>query len=615
MKIDDLRFDPVPHRYPHHKLYAFSGRGSVGIIPGTVMGIGSFFFPPVSGKHFRFFHRLVLPDLQAVLGDTPEGTHYTPHRIQLQSIEWLPWSIHRRGIFHHYVGSQLVTLRVQHQLIAPADCDGIIVRLELELLSQKSLRVEIRPDMSNAEEAFGICADSAWNYEIPGAGSIVWSEGPDTWRCDGCTMTLRADDPKVTLRRGQPCVIWLALALEGEGLRPMGRSIKRHANAAEAYWRDAWATMRQKMGPAMDALPEPRRKLFARAWLTTLTSRWMRENFVARPFYSAEGIDGGSICSYLWDMSYASSFIAKLEGRALSGLIRRYVDESGIFKGYSISPTDGQWLGVFYAFSPYALTKIITDYAGETGDTAFVRSALPALERILLTFDRRWSSASGLLDFGNNRHLIELHTAGYQGLVPNPNLEHAWCLRALNQLRQAAGLPVHKAYERRATQIITTCRRIFWNQKAGWYFPAGQREKAGVWSIQILSALRLGLFPKEDIARMAEHIRDGRFLGPWGLYSIAKDDTLHFTLNDTDWGGGGCFCGHTGIVLEGFARYGMHDVVERILDRIQWWADALPYIPQETRADAPAYDRGRPNLVAAGAICQALLLPRIPAKE
>jgi hypothetical protein len=46
--------------------------------------------------------------------------------------------------------------------------------------------------------------------------------------------------------------------------------------------------------------------------------------------------------------------------------------------------------------------------------------------------------------------------------------------------------------------------------------------------------------------------------------------------------------------------------MERSVSRIAWWGDALPYIPQQTRADAPVSD-GRPNAVAGAAICQALL--------
>ena len=613
MNLDDFRFNPIQRRYPQERLFAFSGRGSVGVVPDTVTGIGSFFFPPVSGKSFRFFHRLHLPDLHATLGDSAEGTHYTPHRLMLQEIEWLPWRIRRRGIFHRHVGRQLVTIELEHEMFAPADGDGVIVRLGLTLRSPKSLRVEIRPEMGNADRAFGVCAASAWNYEVPAAEGIVWSEGPKVWRTDGCRMTLRAEGARetdggweVTLRRDEPTNIWLALSLEGEGLRALDGSLSRHASAARRYWEDREKVMRKKVGPALQAMPAPRQRLFLRAWLTTVTCRWMRENFVARPFYSAEGIDGGSICSYLWDFSYASRFIAKLEGRSLAGLIRRYADPKRIFEGYSISPIGGQWLGVYYAFSPYALTRIVSDYVGETGDRSLLRAVLPALEKILGEFDSRYRSGSGVLDFGNNRHLIELHTAGYEGLVPNPNLEHAWCLEELNRLRAFAGQPRRTEYLRRAARLLRACDRQFWNEKAGWYFPAAQRTEAGIWSIQVLSALRLGVIPRDKVERMAAHIRDGRFLGPHGLYSVARDDERHFTLNDSDWGGDGCFCGHTGIVLEGFARYGMDDVVQRITERIQWWAEDLPYIPQQTRAEAPISE-GRPNLVAAGAICQALL--------
>jgi len=607
MNLDDLRFNPTNHNYPQHRLFAFSGRGSVGIIPDTMLGIGSFFFPPVSGKHFQLFHRLHLPDLQATLGDSAAGTHYTPHRLMLQEIDWLPWRIRRRGVFHHRVGSQLVALQVEHELFAPADGDGLLVRLELRLHSPRSLRVKIVPEMQNAKRAFGVCAATAWNYEIPSAEGIVWSEGPCVWRTDGCTMRLLADRDEVVLQVGKPVTIWLGASLEGEGLEPLRGSLARHAASAEKYWRTRWAEMREKFAPKVDALTPSRQRLFYRAWLTTLTARWQRRNFIAQPFYSAEGIDGGSICSYLWDLAYASKLIAQLEGRSLAALVRRFADPQHFFTGYSLSPIRGHWLGVFYAFDPYALVQVVADYTDATRDVRTLRALLPPVEEILQTFDRRYRSRSGVLDFGHGRHLIELHTAGYEGLVPNPNLEHAWSLQTLNRLRTLAGLRPKPLYARRATEILRACDRLFWNNRAGWFFPEEQRDSASIWSIQILSALRLGIVAPEKVARMAEHMRDGRFLGPYGVYSIARDDALHFTLQDVDWGGAGCYCGHTGIVLEGFARYGLRVVTERILERIEWWGDALPYIPQETRADSPV-GAGRPNLVAAGAVCQALLV-------
>lgn len=569
MTLDDLRFDPIRHSYPQRRLFAFSGRGSTGIVPNTVTGLGAFFFPPVAAKDFRFFHRLHLPDFCATLGDSSEGTHYTPHRIMLQEIDWLPWRIRRRGIFHHHVGKKLVTLQVEHETIAPADCDGVLVKLTLQ--SPAALRVDVRPEMQNAAEAFGVCADTAWNYEVPAATGIVWSEGPHVWRTDGCTMRLLADDWSVKLTAGQPVTLWFALSLEGNGLKPVNGSIARHAAAAEKYWRDLWTKR---------PVVENHERLFYRCWLTTMTCRWLRENFIAQPYYSTSGIDGGALCCYLWDLSYTSKLIAGID--TLGPLVKRLAHPEKIFTGYSISPTNGEWLGVFYAFSPYSLVKILAD--------AGVK--LPVAEKILLEFDRRYRSRAGILDFGNNRHLIELHTAGYEGIVPNPNFEHAWSLMPVNPTR--------------AKKLLRACDRLFWNEREGWYFPASQEK---VWSVQILSALRLGVFPRDRVARMATHFRDGRFLGPYGIYSIAQDDHLHFTLNDADWGGGGCYTGHTGIILEGFARYGMNDVVERILERIDWWGDRLPYVPQSTLSTAPEC-HGRSNLVAAGAVCQALLALR-----
>ena len=77
-----------------------------------------------------------------------------------------------------------------------------------------------------------------------------------------------------------------------------------------------------------------------------MTCRWDRPNFITRPFYSSEGIDGGAICSYLWDFSYTSRFLAELEGRKLRPLIKRFVDPKGSLKfvsGKSYVPGPGEY--------------------------------------------------------------------------------------------------------------------------------------------------------------------------------------------------------------------------------------------------------------------------------
>src|SRR6185436_10036620 len=100
---------------------------------------------------------------------------------------------------------------------------------------------------------------------------------------------------------------------------------------------------------------------------------------------------------------------------------------------------------------------------------------LPVVERIVMEFDRRYRSRSGVLDFGHNRHLIELHTAGYEGLVPNPNLEHGWSLQAINTLRRLADLPARSRLGARSKQVLRGCEARFWDDRRGWYFPAAGR--------------------------------------------------------------------------------------------------------------------------------------------
>ena len=58
--LQHLAFDPIAHGYPQEKLFAFAGRSSVSPLPNSVLGVGAFWMPPISGKNFgcRFKLRL-----------------------------------------------------------------------------------------------------------------------------------------------------------------------------------------------------------------------------------------------------------------------------------------------------------------------------------------------------------------------------------------------------------------------------------------------------------------------------------------------------------------------------------------------------------------------------
>jgi|GEM_PF-2211678 len=602
-------FDPYAADYPEEHLFTFSGRGSVAPLPGTVMGIGAFYFPPVSGRGFRLSYDLAVTEPPGRITDSGRGEHYAPAQVLLQGCHWLPWGYRRRGLFHQRIGGKLISFRVESELIAPSSGDGVLLRLEFEVLSR--LELEILPRLPDENGAFGICPPAAWNYAPPSARALLWSEGPKRWRVDGCTLTLLGSGMsetgsgwRVALEEGRKTSVLVGFSLEGKGLSPLEGDLEAHAASAREYW------VREAAKVDARGVPEKYQGLFWRGWVTAMTARWERENFVASPYYASEGIDGGALCSYLWDLSYPSRFLAGLEGRALAGLIEAYLQPESFFQGYAISPIGGEWLGVFYAFQPYALTRIVSDYVEATGDHAWLdrtlgngKTVFDNLETIIGSFDERYRTREGLLDFGHNRHLIELQVADYEGVVPNPNFEHVWTWRALERLGRLAGREPRPDLLERAERLKAACEARFWQPEQGWYFPTGAGRP--IWSIQVLSPLRLGLFPREAVEAMARHLVSPRFLGPYGLYSVARDDEWHFNLTDADWGGGGCFTGHIGIILEGLARYGMNEAAEAILERLLWWGSGLPYIPQSTLADRPRL-HGRVNAVAGAAICQAL---------
>jgi hypothetical protein len=627
LTLQHLAFNPIGHGYPQQQLFAFAGRSSVSPLPDSVLGVGAFWMPPISGQNFGCRFKLRLPDFDLSIGDSGLKEHYAPPQLLLQSIDYLPWAITRTGLFNRDIAGQHIIIQAASTLTPAADADALIVKIDLTLRSSSTLKLEVAPELTHPADAFGPVVSSAWNYEPPSSQGIIWSEGPKRWRTDEYVLSFDCHAPKTaqsptpsgwafTLKKDKTITLWMTINFQGTGLTPLTRSPESHAQSAHQWWQDRFTTFTDKFSAPLEKLPPKQKLLAARSWATLMTTRWSRPNFIADPYYATSGIDGGSLCSYLWDHAYTSKITSALEGYALRPLIERYlaITPERFFTGYSVSPIGDHWLGVFYAFNPYALTQILSDYITHTNDTSLLTATingsvvLDRLESILAQFETRFAGRDGLLDFGHNRHLIELLTAGYEGLVPNPTLEHAWTLRQVNHLRAAAGLKPNPAYEKRAKHLIKACTTHFWNEKAGWFFPADQRDSAGTWSIQVLSALRLGVFTPKQVSRMAAHLIDGEFLAPHGLYSISRHDQHHFTLTDVDWGGAGCYAGHVGIVLEGLLKYNQHETAQRLLSRIDWWADAMPYIPQNARADSRFGHPGRPNITAAGAIAQALLM-------
>jgi hypothetical protein len=107
---------------------------------------------------------------------------------------------------------------------------------------------------------------------------------------------------------------------------------------------------------------------------------------------------------------------------------------------------------------------------------------------------------------------------------------------------------------------------------------------------------------------LAGHLQEGEFLGKFGLYSIARRDTVHWDLIDADWGGGGQYAGMPGRISRYLYQRGFAGKGWDILKRHIRYMDYFPYLPQNPWTDSPHQDLSSMSLeISAGAGMEAII--------
>lgn len=378
---------------------------------------------------------------------------------------------------------------------------------------------------------------------------------------------------------------------------------------------EAGAALDRRLAHAAAALPQVRTphpgldELYYRCALSVLDSRWERPDWPLTPFYAA----GEWTFTLAWDTSFSSALIALVDPEGLRRAIAAYFKAGPLRHSYV--GFEGT-LGHSYTYTVFSALWVVRDYLEVTGDIGYLdegaptgRSVLEEMHAAIKEVRESSTAEDGLVDFGGETvHYLETRTDGYQYRVAIANLMLVDALAWFAELARARGEAAGEWAEA-AADLKSTVDRQLWDEEKKWYanaFPDGSRQM--VWSYHLFDALRGYALARAQKQALAGHLHEGAFLGPHGMYSIARTDRRHWDLDDVDWGGGGQYTGMPLRTAESLWRMGHAARAWDILERCTTWARAFPYIPQEIYADRLATPVVEQSVcIAAGGGCQAVI--------
>lgn len=632
--------------FPDRMIRIFNGRGAISVRDRSVTGLQGIQFPPaeIPGYQFQlaFFERSLngfIQDLQADVyehwrdfgdnaGPHPLGLNCFSDRlpkkvgfdmktplatpppmvILLQKAEWQPNRYYRVGTFHKCIENKWVSFGIETVVTTSHLTDEVFLSVTVENRGIETIRFIIVPDQRViSSPSSGLQQEDESRHLTPLA--IQWQN----------TLISVVSDLRLGQDRGfrwdigphakQSAIFAIQVknVSESSSYPTNNKPIAVRLIASEQ-------STRQQLFWAEEALPKittPNAALntfYRRCIVTVLQCRWTRENFVCNPFYAV----GSWLSTLAWDTSFASEMLSILDPDGLKTAFKEYL-------AMGLQSSWLHWSGKkfgWYVQSPFALMRILVDLMHQSGNMELLddivngTTVLNWMKRFGIVLHQRFARSDGLLDFGGkSQAVLEIRTDGYQHVVAATNALAGKYYAQLAQWSHIRCDADDSKFHQWATRIRDEMNRQLWDESEGWFdnlFPDGQRHR--VWSYHLFDILDSPLLFEHQRQRLIEHLKPGIFLGPFGIYSISPQDTIHYDQEDADWGGGGQYVGMTLRLVEVLYRLGHCNLAWDILTRCLKWNDAFPYFPQEVFTDflgTPVVEM--PLEIAAGSGVQAVL--------
>jgi len=545
-------------------------------------------------------------------GFDPLGANFRPNSPFLMVTQdeiWQPNAYARSGTFHKEIEKQWLSFSIHTCTSVSYANDEVFLKIILKNRKDKPLKLTLIPQqIANQMNYDGIKgSDSARQLDVFTIGSEQMQA-----RVSSDIETISDKGFELTLPPGEYVTVYFAVqfyAANSPEPPIVQKDIASRMKAADSVTSEKlkWA---YDNVPKLESTNKKLQEYYYRCLLSILMSRYENPKYITNPFWAV----GNWPFTISWDTSYASDVLAMLDPKSLKEAILTDFREVKMKRTY-VSWKGAEWENL-YIQEPFALQIMIEAYLRHTDDySLFAEKAGDAtvwewLKQWVTELNTNYRNKEGLMDVGyDTQKIIEIRTDGYNHVVPIVNV---LTVHLLYRMSEWAGLLKDKNagnYLHDADKLKELMNLHLWNEQEGWFdnlYPDGTKE--AIWTDHLFDALGTDYLTGNQVNKLVSHLREGEFLGKFGIYSIARRDSVHWDLIDSDWGGGGQYAGMPGRISRNLYKQGFAELGWEILKRNMRYIDYFPYLPQNPRTDAPIQDRSSmPLEISAGAGMEAII--------
>jgi hypothetical protein len=611
-----------------NQVVLFNGIGSANPRQFSITGLTNLKFYPIDipdyNFHLNFFDNksstLIQDDapllwkewVEKGTGTDPLGSNFRPGFAKLivtQDEEWQPNQYYRKGIFHKKADSNWISFGIESWTSVSGSADEILIKIKLVNYASEGLDISLIP------------IQKASRLALPGKTGSTEVKQIDPFTISSEQMRVSVSS-NICQTNEKGFRITLPAEKTGEFyflIKP-SQELNIQSSSCQSEIKEKFAKAYQRTCERLqftaDRLPLIRtedkqiNELYKRCLLTVNECKWERNNFIVNPFWAS----GTWPISMIWDQCFSEEVLAMIDPKGLKESIMLELRECKMKQSYIF------WHGavgdIIYIQNPFALQTTIDAYITYTGDKSILNektgdaTVYEWMKRWVYELHDNYSRPDGLIDVGfSTEKIIEIRTDGYNHVVPVISGLTADFYRRMSEWAFDLGDKDASKFKNWSEQIQKSFTKELWNEELGWFdnlYPDGK--KGTTWTYHLYDLLESNILNNYQKHRIIEHIRDGEFLAPYGLYSISKRDTIHWDRIDADFGGGGQYVGMTlrialnlfknGYPLEGF----------EILKRFSKYTDHFPYLTHNPWSDKMFQDQSSMALqISAGAGIEAII--------